>query len=244
MLVGLEVLTGTAGIVGGMLLIVRPDGSLLYAELSALAGSPSSDWRIPGILLSTLVGGGLLVAGVWQRCQGWHARELSMFSGAGLIAFECAELAWIGFQPLETLSRNTVRHRRGGHLRPLSPDAARRQVQSRAHSASPSDAGKAHETGARSLLDPARRRCPHRAHKRQCLRGSDRTCAAPPEPRPLPLHARCDDRRRSDHDRDGPGPRTIGDLRNAAWSQRVPSGRDGSDRSACSATRSAGGTTV
>ena len=27
-----------------------------------------------------------------------HARELSMAAGAGLVCFEAAELAWIGFQ--------------------------------------------------------------------------------------------------------------------------------------------------
>jgi len=102
-LVGLELVTGAAGIVGGGLLFFRPDGSLLHAKLSALAGSPFSDWRIPGLLLATLVGGGLLLAGAWQQGRGRHARELSMFAGAGLIAFEFAELAWIGFQPLEAL---------------------------------------------------------------------------------------------------------------------------------------------
>jgi hypothetical protein len=102
-LVSLELLTGVAGVIGGGLLIVRPDGTLLHARLSALAGSPFSDWRLPGLLLATLVGGGLLVAGVWQQHQGRHAPELSMFAGAGLIAFECVELAWIGFQPLEAL---------------------------------------------------------------------------------------------------------------------------------------------
>jgi hypothetical protein len=32
-----------------------------------------------------------------------HARELSMAAGAGLVCFESAELAWIGFQPLEAV---------------------------------------------------------------------------------------------------------------------------------------------
>ena len=102
-LVGLELVTGAAGLAGGLLLVVKPDGSILHADVSALAGTPFSDWLLPGLLLSTLVGGGLLVAGWWQRRQGWHARELSMFAGAGLVAFEGAELAWIGFQPLEAL---------------------------------------------------------------------------------------------------------------------------------------------
>ena len=80
-----------------------PDGSLLRADSSALAGSPFSDWRVPGVLLAGLVGGGFLLAGWWQWRGRRHARELSMAAGAGLVFFEAAELAWIGFQPLEAL---------------------------------------------------------------------------------------------------------------------------------------------
>jgi hypothetical protein len=102
-LVGLELLTGVAGVIGGLLLVAEPDGSLLNAKLSALAGSPFSDWRIPGALLATLVGGGFVGTGLWQWRDGWHARELSLLAGLGLVVFEGAELAWIGFQPLEAV---------------------------------------------------------------------------------------------------------------------------------------------
>jgi hypothetical protein len=102
-LVGLELFTGVAGAIGGLLLVAEPDGSLMDAKLSALAGSPFSDWRIPGVLLATLVGGGFLVAGLWQWRDGWHARELSLLAGLGLVAFEAVELVWIGFQPLEAV---------------------------------------------------------------------------------------------------------------------------------------------
>jgi hypothetical protein len=102
-LIGLELVTGVAGAVGGVLLVARPDGSLLQAKLSALAGSPFADWRIPGVLLATLVGGGFVATGLWQWRGGWHARELSLLAGLGLVAFEGAELAWIGFQPLEAV---------------------------------------------------------------------------------------------------------------------------------------------
>jgi hypothetical protein len=102
-LIGLELFTGVAGVIGGLLLVAKPDGSLMDARLSALAGSPYADWRVPGVLLATLVGGGFLMAAPWQWRDGWHARELSLLAGLGLVAFEGAELAWIGFQPLEAV---------------------------------------------------------------------------------------------------------------------------------------------
>ena len=102
-LAALEFVTGAAGVVGGVLLVAAPDGSLLRADPSVLAGTPFGDWRVPGVLLAVLVGGGFLVAGWWQWCDYRYARELSLLAGAGLIGFEVAELAWIGFQPLEVL---------------------------------------------------------------------------------------------------------------------------------------------
>ena len=100
-LVILELGTGSAALAGGVLLAAAPDGSLLQADPRVLAGSPFPDWRAPGVLLATLVGGGFLLAGWWQLADRRHARELSVLAGAGLIAFEAAELGWIGFQPLE-----------------------------------------------------------------------------------------------------------------------------------------------
>jgi hypothetical protein len=102
-LIALEMMTGAAGLAGGVLLAAVPDGSLLHADLGALAGTPFSDWRVPGVLLAALVGGGLLLTGWWQWRDHPYARELSIFAGIGLIAFEVAELAWIGFQPLQVL---------------------------------------------------------------------------------------------------------------------------------------------
>ena len=102
-LVALELVTGVAGLVGGVLLAAAPDGSLLRADPATLAGSPFSDWRVPGVLLAGLVGGGFLLAG-WRQWRGHrYARELSMAAGVGLVCFEAAELAWLGFQPLEAV---------------------------------------------------------------------------------------------------------------------------------------------
>jgi preprotein translocase subunit Sec61beta len=75
----------------------------LLADLAVLADTPFSDWRVPGVLLAGLVGGGFLLAGWWQWRGHRYARELSMIAGAGLVFFEAAELGWIGFQPLEAV---------------------------------------------------------------------------------------------------------------------------------------------
>ena len=102
-LVALELVTGVAGLVGGVLLAAAPGGSLLRADPATLAGSPFSDWRVPGVLLAGLIGGGFLLAGWWQWRGHRYARGLSIAAGAGLVCFEAAELAWLGFQPLEAV---------------------------------------------------------------------------------------------------------------------------------------------
>lgn len=102
-LVALELVTGVTGLAGGVLLAAAPDGSLLRADPATLAGSPFSDWRVPGVLLAGLVGGGFLLTGWWQWRGHRYARELSVIAGAGLVCFEAAELAWLGFQPLEAV---------------------------------------------------------------------------------------------------------------------------------------------
>lgn len=96
-----ELATGAAAVVGGALLAAAPDGSLLRADPAVLAGTPFTDWRVPGLLLAALVGGGYLLTGWWQASNRPHACGLSIFAGAGLIAFEAAEIGWLGFQPLQ-----------------------------------------------------------------------------------------------------------------------------------------------
>lgn len=102
-LIRLELATGATALIGGLLLAAAPDGSFLFADRAALSGSPFDDWRLPGILLAGLVGGGMVLAGTWQWIDGRHARELSIVVGLGLVAFEIAELVWIGFHPLEAV---------------------------------------------------------------------------------------------------------------------------------------------
>lgn len=97
----LELGTGALAVTGGLLLALAPDGSLLAADPAALAGSPFEDYRWPGVLLAGLVGGGYLLTGArqWRAARG--ARALSVLAGLGLVAFEGAELLWLGPHPLE-----------------------------------------------------------------------------------------------------------------------------------------------
>lgn len=102
-LIRLEAITGLLAVVGGSLLAIRPDGSLLQARLAALHGSPFVTWRIPGLLLAILVGGGFIAVALSEQVRWRYASPLSIVAGLGLIAFETAELAWIGPQPLEAI---------------------------------------------------------------------------------------------------------------------------------------------
>jgi hypothetical protein len=102
-LIGIELFTGMAAAVSGLLLVVDPDGSLLQAKTSALRDSPFADWRLPGALLAILVGGGLLVTSACHLVRWRHANALAVLAGIGLAAFEAVELAWLGFQPLEVV---------------------------------------------------------------------------------------------------------------------------------------------
>lgn len=103
LLIGIQLVTGASALAGGALLTIAPDGSLLQADPSALEGSPFTNWRVPGILLTVLVGGGLVVVACWQWRDGRHARAGSILAGLGLVGFEATELVCIGFQPLEAV---------------------------------------------------------------------------------------------------------------------------------------------
>lgn len=95
--------TGAAAVVGGVLLAIRPDGSLLRANTSVLVGTPFHDWKVPGLLLATLVGAGGLGTMIWTATRGPFRRRIAVAYGAGLLGFEIAEWVWIGPQALEVV---------------------------------------------------------------------------------------------------------------------------------------------
>jgi uncharacterized membrane protein (UPF0136 family) len=106
-LIALEVFTGLTGVAGGVLLMARPDGSLLQippATLSALARtSPFPDFFVPGLFLAGIVGGGMLGAAWLLSRRRPYALEAAIVAGTALIIFEVVEFAAIGFMPLQAL---------------------------------------------------------------------------------------------------------------------------------------------
>jgi len=100
-LLSLELVTGVLALLGGMLLVIAPDGSLLGADPAVLNRTPFPDWRVPGILLAILVGVGFLLSALALRFP--FGTYLSIAAGLGLVAFEVVEFLTIGFQPLEAV---------------------------------------------------------------------------------------------------------------------------------------------
>jgi hypothetical protein len=62
-LLALLLFNGLSALFGGSVLIVAPDGSILGMPLSLLAGTPFSDFLLPGLILFTVLGLG--------SCIGW-----------------------------------------------------------------------------------------------------------------------------------------------------------------------------
>ena len=66
--VGGLVLLGIGAIAGGVALVAQPDGSAMQFSTTLLAGSPFSDFFVPGLILGGLFGvGSLVVAAMGMR---------------------------------------------------------------------------------------------------------------------------------------------------------------------------------
>ena len=100
-LLATEFLTGGAAVVSGVVLVIRPDGALLGLPTMLLAGTPFTDWRVPGTLLAGSVGIGFLASAALTLCEHRWSTAISVLAGAGLVLFEVVEWGWIGFHPLQ-----------------------------------------------------------------------------------------------------------------------------------------------
>lgn len=96
-----ETVIGAAGLAGGIMLAIRPDGSLLGMDTTLISRTSFGDWRVPGILLAVFVGGGWLTAAVAEFRRARVATALSVTAGVGLVVFEVVEFSLIGWYWLE-----------------------------------------------------------------------------------------------------------------------------------------------
>lgn len=76
---------GLTAVVAGIMLAYAPDGSLLEMPLAWLDHSPFRSYRIPGLLLLSVIGLGSLVAAtvVWQRRR--HTGRFAQVAGMALV---------------------------------------------------------------------------------------------------------------------------------------------------------------
>jgi hypothetical protein len=89
----MTVFTAFTSTISGVLMIGKPDGSLLQLPLSMLQETPFPNFLVPGILLTTLVGGVNLVA-VYFNIQRLPARYSWAMAGG------CMICGWIIVQVL------------------------------------------------------------------------------------------------------------------------------------------------
>lgn len=89
------VLLGVGALAGGIALVAKPDGSIMRFDLALLAGSPFSDYLVPGLILGGLFGiGSLAVAGMGMRRM-LLAPFLAFAIGCGQMIWIVVELAII-----------------------------------------------------------------------------------------------------------------------------------------------------
>ena len=89
----IEACIGLGAIGGGIALLIGAMGQWL--PVAFLQGTPFSDYIIPGLLLTIVVGGGMLLAAATQFIQREWAVLLSVAMGLILIGWEIVEVAII-----------------------------------------------------------------------------------------------------------------------------------------------------
>jgi len=102
-LLALLLIQALDGLLGGIALVAGPRGEILRMPLSYLKGSPFPDYRIPGIILLTVLGLFPLVAaaGLWRRQRwAWYA---SLAVGCGLVIWLAVQVIIIPFNPLQAV---------------------------------------------------------------------------------------------------------------------------------------------
>jgi hypothetical protein len=88
-------LIGSTAIVGGLLLVLYPDGSRAQLSLGLLVHSPFQSYFVPGLLLTFVVGLGNTAAGVIALRRPAQARLALLSAGAILVVWIVCEMFFI-----------------------------------------------------------------------------------------------------------------------------------------------------
>lgn len=105
LLIALCLVAGLSALVGGAVLVARPDGSLLGLPLSLLDHSPFDTFLVPGLLLFLAVGVGNGWA-AWLHLRRFDLAALASFAGgAALVGWMIVEMILLrSFHPLQVAS--------------------------------------------------------------------------------------------------------------------------------------------
>ncbi|BDG10076.1 hypothetical protein [Anaeromyxobacter paludicola] len=88
----------------GVAFFLRPDGSLVGIPRAVLAGSPFESFRIPGLVLATVVGGSTLFAAVLLARRARSARMATVVAGTIVVGWIAVQVLLIGYvSPLQPL---------------------------------------------------------------------------------------------------------------------------------------------
>jgi hypothetical protein len=92
----LQFFIGLGAVVCGIMMVLKPDGSLMHMPLSMLQGSPFKDFLIPGTILLLVNGCGNLFAGVLSFRRYPLAGFAGIFFGMGLMIWIFVQVSMIG----------------------------------------------------------------------------------------------------------------------------------------------------
>lgn len=98
-LIGALLFLGMSGIIGGAALVIDPTGGIYDMSTTALDGYPFNDYRIPGLILFTVLGLAPVVVayGLYYR-RPW-GRISAVAVGAALVIWTAVEILILGYYP-------------------------------------------------------------------------------------------------------------------------------------------------